>query len=615
LRGVERSTGGVLMAWPVRNYRLVEDFPLPRTKVWDLLADTDHLNRVIGLFTIEASPPKTEGGQLYRVLSATALGFVKVRWREYPFDWVQYERYTTIRTYELGPFSRFVGGVELTDTPTGTRVVMTASFTPRNPIGLIAARTEGLKSMHKTLTYIRQTAAALESDPHSVIKLAASHTTSNSSAMATAFAELATLPVGRAESALLQRLLTEATDDEVVGMRPFQVARAWGANPIEVLRLFLYATKAGALVLNWHMLCPNCRVGDDGYDTLGRVTPQAHCDFCGVTFEVNFDRYVELRFDVHPAIRRATRSVYCVSGPAFTPHIVRQQYIRQGERHEISYRDDGDDLRLRVLRSPYMLAIDRDLLAESVPALHYSEDGWNAASISANQPVVIENHSGADLVLVVEKTEWDSDAVTAARVTAMQEFRSLFSSEVLAPGQEVGIENVTLFFSDLLASTAMYETIGDASAYGKVRRHFDFLIGRVNEQTGSLVKTIGDAVMAVFYSPEDGVRAALEIQRQLQQFNHSLPSGSAPIVLKIGLHHGPAIAINANDRLDYFGRTVNIAARMQRESQGGDLVISDDTYRRPGVQELLTEYGVRQCSYNANLKGINGEIGVVRLQF
>jgi len=228
--------------------------------------------------------------------------------------------------------------------------------------------------------------------------------------------------------------------------------------------------------------------------------------------------------------------------------------------------------------------------------------------------VTVENRSGADLVLVVEKTDWDPDAVTAARVTAMQEFRSLFSSEVLAPGQEVGIENVTLLFSDLLASTAMYELIGDASAYGKVRRHFDFLIDRVSEHTGSLVKTIGDAVMAVFYSPEDGVRAALEIQRRLKEFNRSLPPGSEPIVIKIGLHHGPAIAINANDRLDYFGRTVNIAARVQRESQGGDLVISAETFQRPGVQVVLAEYGVRHSNYKARFKGIHGEIEVVRLE-
>ena len=79
------------------------------------------------------------------------------------------------------------------------------------------------------------------------------------------------------------------------------------------------------------------------------------------------------------------------------------------------------------------------------------------------------------------------------------------------------------------------------------------------------MKTIGDAVMAVFPRPEAAVQAALEMQQKIGAFNrahHIEP----PLVIKLGVHQGPMIAINANNRLDYFGRTVNIAARVQGEA-------------------------------------------------
>lgn len=162
----------------------------------------------------------------------------------------------------------------------------------------------------------------------------------------------------------------------------------------------------------------------------------------------------------------------------------------------------------------------------------------------------------------------------------MQEFRDLFSSEVLAPGQQVGIENVTILFSDLRASTTLYETIGDAHAYGQVNRHFDFLTDWIAKNSGSIVKTIGDAVMAVFHRPEQAVKAALDIQRYIENFNASM---DYKIVIKVGIHTGPAIAVNSNERLDYFGRTVNLAARIQNESRGNDIVISEQCFERKGV--------------------------------
>jgi rubredoxin len=134
-------------------------------------------------------------------------------------------------------------------------------------------------------------------------------------------------------------------------MHRFYVTRLDGSAPREVLRLFLYATKVGLLTLKWEMMCPNCRVPKAEYGTLGSLETRYHCDLCGVDFEADFGRYVELRFSVHPAIRQATDATYCIGGPRNAPHIVAQQYVEPGATQEVAVRLGAEVLRLRALRS------------------------------------------------------------------------------------------------------------------------------------------------------------------------------------------------------------------------------------------------------------------------
>jgi class 3 adenylate cyclase len=212
-------------------------------------------------------------------------------------------------------------------------------------------------------------------------------------------------------------------------------------------------------------------------------------------------------------------------------------------------------------------------------------------------------------VLALEETEWNSEAVTAAQVTSLQEFRDLFATEVLAPGHEVGIEHMTFFFSDLLQSTELYERDGDAAAYGRVRRHFDVLRHHIATNNGAVVKTIGDSVMAVFYAPSDAVLASLAIQRDAAD---AFAPGDG-FHLRIGLHQGGAIAVNADNHLDYFGRSVNIAARIETASNGGDVVLSESVWSRAQVRRVIAESALTVEPFKARLKGIEQTIPLYRI--
>ena len=129
----------------------------------------------------------------------------------------------------------------------------------------------------------------------------------------------------------------------------------------------------------------------------------------------------------------------------------------------------------------------------------------------------------------------------------------------------------------------MYREIGDATAFGRVMNHFDVLKQAIAAEDGAVVKTIGDAIMAVFRQPENALRAMLKAQQHLA----APPDGAVGLTLKAGLHLGPCIAVTLNDRLDYFGSTVNMAARLESLSSGNDVVISRAVYEDPEVREML----------------------------
>jgi class 3 adenylate cyclase len=169
---------------------------------------------------------------------------------------------------------------------------------------------------------------------------------------------------------------------------------------------------------------------------------------------------------------------------------------------------------------------------------------------------------------------------------------------------------VTLLFSDLKGSTAMYEAVGDAAAYRLVRSHFAYLAAIVREHDGAIVKTIGDAVMAAFHEPLQGLRAAIAMQERVAAFNTDNP---ASIVLKLGLHEGPCIAVTLNERLDYFGQTVNLAARLQGESRGDDVVVSTGLVATAGAVELLAKHRVVQ--ERAPVRGLAAPVSFCRLTF
>ena len=86
------------------------------------------------------------------------------------------------------------------------------------------------------------------------------------------------------------------------------------------------------------------------------------------------------------------------------------------------------------------------------------------------------------------------------------------------------------------------------------------------------------------------------MQARIAPFNAD--AGGELIRLKVGLHAGACLAVTLNDRLDYFGQTVNIAARVQALAGADEIVVTDDVLSLPGAAELVAGLEVERARWS-----------------
>lgn len=204
--------------------------------------------------------------------------------------------------------------------------------------------------------------------------------------------------------------------------------------------------------------------------------------------------------------------------------------------------------------------------------------------------------------------------VSGHRLMTLQTFRELFPRETIPPNESLLIRRVAIVFTDLAGSTALYVRQGDSRAYNLIRQHFDSLFRVVDEHNGAVVKTIGDAIMAAFTVPADALQAAIAMHRQLKALNQQLAlPPEDELILKIGIDVGSCISVTLNERIDYFGTTVNTAARVQATSKGNDIAVTNALLKDEAAAAIVKE-GTCQHS-NLMLKGLQGSTVVYRLSF
>jgi class 3 adenylate cyclase len=451
--------------------------------------------------------------------------------------------------------------------------------------------------------------------------------------------------------AALESLVREGPDRALNRINVLDFAARHELDEERVTAAFLHAARIGLFELSWNVLCPNCGGVLDAAATLQSVRHDAYyCAFCALESEPTLDQMVEVTFTISPRVRHIA-----AHHPASLPI---WEYFRQIFcSSSLDLPEEGLENRLGelTLESVELPPGDKAVLSLQLPAefvivfdpvshrAHFIEAKGEPTRERQHVSIVfhkVRSPTGTEglrpgpLRLSLEnRTDtrvlpavWIADGrlldlfhcrrrpfMTANRLLSNQTFRDLYRTDTLTIDQRLKITSLTFLFTDLKASTELYERVGDLAAFNLVRSHFRVLLDIVAAEAGAVVKTIGDAVMATFRTPGRAVSAALRMREAMGELNAA--HGRQDLLLKIGIHEGPCLAVLLNDRQDYFGQTVNVASRVQGMADATAMIVTEPVIRDSQAARLLERSGLEPAPRNAALRGLARKVMVYDIPY
>ena len=556
-------------------------------KLWPHVSNTERLNRAIGLPTVDYTTTANAQGGSQRFGQFRKLGMT-IGWQEHPFEWIEGRRMGVLREYHEGPIKWFTSVVELTPrSDGGTTLSHRIQMVPANFIGRAAAKIEiGVKSRRSLEQVYHRIDAALSGELGS---------------LGDPFEDVPALPADKQRilDARLQRLielgvepfvverfgdyLSTAPVQQLARIRPIALAQRLSVDERQMIAACLHGAREGLLSLVWDIICPLCRIPSQTQDSLKLLKEHGNCQACQSNFELDFANSIELVFRIASDIKDCETGIYCVGGPAHSPHVVAQVRLKPGEKFtcdlnlgEGLYRVRGPQLsyvaEFRVLAgsgvSRWELDLSRGPTADTPRTVQ-----------AGTQFFVLTNDQGHELVARLERVASRADALTAARAAATPLFRELFPGECLSGNQLIRVEQITLLLTRLDHAQQLYFELGDARAFERVHEHFQKLNQIVQREGGSLIKTLTEGIEAVFTEPLGAIRAGLAM-RELNESD-----------LSIAIHRGPAMVATLNEHLDYFGATVSTAEQLlataPHHGSAAQLVVSNAIAMDEAVAETV----------------------------
>jgi len=576
----------------------VFDLPGTPAALWPFISDTSRMNRALG--TAPMTFVEKDGVRH----GSSKAGGVQHEWLEVPWNWVAEQWLTSTRIYKRG-FMKVMHAIHrLEPIETGTRVYLYFAAIPRNALYAAAIRL-GFPSLGKSYARVlHKLAEQLDRlRPDILLQPAPELDEAGAARLRSARAQLLAenLP-----GACIDQLVDWVRTGDDADLHRIQIrerARTWKLPELDLLRTALHATRAGLLDLSWDTICPHCRGVRDEHGKLSSLTAHSRCEACDVNFTTDLPEAVEVTFRVHPSVRAIGEQLYCSAEPAQKEHIRVMTLVAPGATTTIQPHLPPGRYRVHRGKSPgWLLDIEEGAPHE----VTYAEHADGIVVKAAPDPTVTYANTGAEpQAFWIERAKWSDDALRPGMLLSFQEFRDLFSEDYIGADVKLAVGEQTLLFTDVVGSTAFYALRGDPAAFVEIKKHFDEVFKIVADHRGAVVKTIGDAVMATFVSPIDAVKAS----RQIHETFHP-DRTDTPIRLRISLNTGPCIAVRLNSNADFFGGTVNVAAKLQALAEGYQIAMSDATYR--AAEDYLREQGVELETLEYTSKALPAPVCVKR---
>lgn len=443
----------------------------------------------------------------------------------------------------------------------------------------------------------------------------------------------------------IEGLLRDGTDRDLIRVNVPAFASRHDLDEERAISGFLHASALGVFEMSWNVLCPGCGgVLDTNASLKSLVKSEYHCALCASDYAPTLDDLVEVTFTVSPRIRRIAghrpqelplgdflRDVYWGSWVDVTDQsfdklmkeaVLDSIELSAGERAAMTLTLPAGYVIIfePVTHAVQFLPVSGDPLRERQSmTVIYDRDHQHSAEVPLRPGplrILFENRTDTrtlPLVLLADDVLHDFLSVgrpylTAKRLLSNQSFRDLFRANTLAIDQRLKVTSLTILFTDLRGSTELYERVGDLVAFDLVQAHFQVLQDIVASEAGAVVKTIGDAVMATFTTPVRAVKAAIRMREAMHELN--MRTGREDLLLKIGLHEGPCIAVSLNERQDYFGQTVNIAARVQSHADAQSIFLTGQVANDPQTARFLAYRDMTPIPKRVALRGVSRDIQV-----
>ena len=447
--------------------------------------------------------------------------------------------------------------------------------------------------------------------------------------------------------AAIEAVVAEGADRDLARINPLAFATKRGLDTERVVAAFLHASRLGLFEMQWNVLCPGCG-GVLGANTSLKTVHQDiyNCQLCSAGYEPSLDEMVDVTFTVSPRVRRIG-----AHDPDTLPRFeyARQVFFGSGSDLPDDLEKELEEVTLEFLELP---AGEKAVVSIQVPvgnivvfdpvthSAHFIDVKGEPTRERQNLSVVynkltaatgaVEFRPGPARIAFENQTDrrtlpsiWvygeqfaailgrRRPFLTAKRLLSNQTFRDLYRTDALEIDQRLKILSLTFLFTDLKGSTELYERVGDLAAYDLVRSHFQVLHEIVADETGAVVKTIGDAVMATFVTPDRAIAAALRMRDGMEHLNQE--RGHEDLLLKIGIHEGPCLAVNLNDRQDYFGQTVNIASRVQNLAVDRSIYATEPVVENAASTALLAKHGLKPSYQQQALKGVTERVKIYEI--
>lgn len=446
----------------------------------------------------------------------------------------------------------------------------------------------------------------------------------------------------------IQRLVDKGEDRELNRINLLDFSKKSGLEEERVIAGFLHASRLGLFDLTWNVLCPGCSGVLDAHSTLKSLRHDDYnCALCAAGYEASVDEQVEVAFTVSPRVRRIAahdpntlplwdyaRQIFWSSGIDFNEESF-SRLIEEVTLEAIEL--PAGEKAVLSLQLPNQFCIVFEPVTHSAQFLDISGEPTRERqqlSVVFNKlhaptgtvsmrpgplRLTLENQSDVRVLPAVwvagdalhELLGKRKPILTAKRILTNQTFRDVYKADNLTIDQRLKITSLTFLFTDLKGSTALYERVGDLAAFDLVRAHFHALLDIISSEAGAVVKTIGDAVMATFVKPEQALAAGLRMRAAMDTLNEQ--RGKKDLVLKIGIHEGPCLAVMLNERQDYFGQTVNIASRVQGLSMDQAIHVTGPVIETPAVADILTKASITPIRKHAALRGIADKVVVFEI--